>query len=571
MHGVHASRGGFRKPGFPLESSRYRPAVNLKAPSDYCNSSANRGEVEISGNMRVQVLSLHFSPIFTMQRKGQQNSNPPGESGVSKGKKTIPFTMLAILEHAANEGVKAAQEKGEKASTEETGEKAFTSKFIETINSMRGDGQNDIVWAIEPNEQETGADLQIQWDAVHDGKTRTEMCNLQLKILYADWYTYQGAVGSSLKNKTEQAKKDFYKKQTQLVADEWNKDPGLFFDAWYKSTSEVTQYQAVSLLNYAYGNDTKRKIEATEETITAGYLLIDNRALFVEKEPRVWVIPITKFAQTIRPNSPVLFLEAENFGATFQEILDKELKPTRSLLERLIKQHGGPISDILSWHEADQRALHTWEQEQRAAQDLHNQKWGPTVNRYLAGSRSILAAGGVRVRQTNTASTSSDVAQAQVQEQDVAQAFKLSAINSSTQLPTASEHMVAVQSSLKDKSEQAKKDFVTKQKQDIDNDAWRNYTLQGTANNYQKDNVNWEGTPPCSAIHGFWHPIQFQPLYRASVCMHARTRTWGGTGEARGILEACNWPWVLVKYVAVCNAYDKLESIRENDADAARN
>ncbi|KAJ7764358.1 hypothetical protein B0H16DRAFT_1687755 [Mycena metata] len=290
----------------------------------------------------------------------QQQGNPPGKSGVSEENQAI----MKILEYAAKEGVEAAAKNGEKA---------FTSKFIKTINILRGEGQNDIVWAIEPNEQETGADLQIQWEAVHDGKTRTEMCNLQLKLLYENWSVYQGVIGRSQEAKSGQAQKNFLTKQQQGMDKQWHKDLNLFFDAWYKSTSEVKQYQAVSLLNCAYGNnaqDAKRKIEATEETTTAGYLVIDNRAFLVKNELQVRVVPITKFGQTIRRDSPLLFLEAKDSAAKLKDILN-ELNP--SSLDSLIKEHGGPISDILGWHEADRRALHTWEQEQRAAQDaLHN-------------------------------------------------------------------------------------------------------------------------------------------------------------------------------------------------------
>ncbi|KAJ7716930.1 hypothetical protein B0H16DRAFT_1476413 [Mycena metata] len=165
----------------------------------------------------------------------------------------------AILEDAAREGVKAAEGKGETA---------FTLKFVDTINKMRLENQNSIVWAAEPNEQQTGADLCIQWNAIHDGKIRTEID--------------QNAI------------------QSKPVGRRWMEQrvwAFLYNNAWYKSAYDGESYQAVTLLNLAYGNHAKiakLRIEAHEETTTVGFLLVDNRALFVKKEPRVWVVLIAR-------------------------------------------------------------------------------------------------------------------------------------------------------------------------------------------------------------------------------------------------------------------------------------
>jgi hypothetical protein len=85
------------------------------------------------------------------------------------------------------------------------------------------------------NEQETGADILVQF-----------------KILYDNWGGYNKVMQASLKNKDEKARERWSKYVDDRNKQEWNK-PGVFFNAAYKIQSDTKEYQAVTLLKHVYG------------------------------------------------------------------------------------------------------------------------------------------------------------------------------------------------------------------------------------------------------------------------------------------------------------------------------
>ncbi|KAJ7860676.1 hypothetical protein B0H14DRAFT_2576457 [Mycena olivaceomarginata] len=84
------------------------------------------------------------------------------------------------------------------------------------------------------NEQETGADLLVQWNISANNKVKTHNCYLQFKIPYDNWGGYNKVMQASLKNKDEKARERWSKYVDDCNKQEWNK-PGVFFNTWYKA------------------------------------------------------------------------------------------------------------------------------------------------------------------------------------------------------------------------------------------------------------------------------------------------------------------------------------------------